>query len=304
MIQSGRPVSAQLRMNSPLPHGPLVACRNLGVRRDSRWLVRGVDLEVGTGEIVSIVGPNGGGKTTLIKALIGIERINAGSVERRPGLRIGYVPQRLAIDRTMPLTVSRLMTLVRRASPEAVSAALARTGVDHLTGRPVQVLSGGEMQRVLIARALLGSPDLLVLDEPVQSVDFSGQLDLYQLIAGLRDSLGCGVLMVSHDLHVVMRATDRVLCLAGHVCCTGVPRDVSRNPEYLRMFGPGAADALAVYPHSHDHRHDPSGAVIEADRHRHHHHDHDGRHADDGPTSAGDRAAAPDRPARERLDAG
>lgn len=272
-------------MTSATPQSPLVTCRGLGVRRDGRWLVRGVDLEVGPGEIVSVVGPNGGGKTTLIKALIGIERINAGSVERRSGLRIGYVPQRLAIDRTMPLTVSRLMTLVRRAAAAEVADALRETGVEHLAARPVQVLSGGELQRVLIARALLGAPDLLVLDEPVQSVDFSGQLELYQLIASLRDRLGCGVLMVSHDLHVVMRATDRVLCLAGHVCCTGVPRDVSRNPEYLRMFGPGASDALAVYPHAHDHRHDPSGAVIGAHDHGHHHHgpacDHAG--TDHGP---------------------
>lgn len=277
----------------------LVACRGLGVRREGRWLVRGVDLDVAAGEIVSVVGPNGGGKTTLIKALIGIERTNAGTLERRAGLRIGYVPQRLALDRTMPLTVSRLMTLVRNAATAEVAGALRQTGVEHLADRPVQVLSGGELQRVLIARALLGSPDLLVLDEPVQSVDFSGQLELYQLIASLRDRLGCGVLMVSHDLHVVMRATDRVLCLAGHVCCTGVPRDVSRNPEYLRMFGPGAADALAVYPHTHDHRHDPSGAVIDAHDHGHHRHGPGCDHAGPELGEPGEGAKARARSAKE-----
>lgn len=248
---------------------PLVACSGLGVRRDGRWLIRDIDMSVARSEIVSVVGPNGGGKTTLIKALIGVERPSAGRIERAPGLAVGYVPQRLAVDRTMPLTVGRLMTLVRRAAPPAVAGALAQTGVAHLHDRAVQALSGGELQRVLIARALLGAPDLLVLDEPVQSVDFTGQVELYQLIAALRDRLGCGVLMVSHDLHVVMRATDRVICLAGHVCCTGVPGDVSRNPEYLRMFGPGAAEALAIYPHAHDHRHDPSGAVVAGGGHAH-----------------------------------
>lgn len=261
----------------------LLACRELSVRRDGRWLIRDVDLEVRRGEIVSIVGPNGGGKTTLIKTLLGIERPTAGRVIRDPGLHVGYVPQRLAIDRTMPLTVERLMTLVRRAPHDAVLGALAETGVEHLVDRPVQALSGGEFQRVLIARALLGQPDVLVLDEPVQSVDFVGQVDLYRLIASLRDVHGCGVLMVSHDLHVVMKATDHVVCLAGHVCCTGEPGDVSRSPEYARLFGPLAAETLAIYAHKHDHVHTPSGEIVPTPDHVHDHHhgpSHHHRHGD------------------------
>jgi len=256
------------------PADVLLACRGLGVRRDGRWLIRDVDLEVGRGEIVSIVGPNGGGKTTLIKTLLGIERASAGQVTRAPGLHLGYVPQRLAVDRTMPLSVRRLMRLVRRASDADITAALEETSVPHLLDRSVQSLSGGEFQRVLIARALLGHPDILVLDEPVQSVDFSGQVDLYRLIASLRDERGCGVLMVSHDLHVVMRATDRVLCLAGHVCCTGEPGDVSRSAEYTRLFGPVAAETLAIYAHKHDHVHAPSGKIVGV---------HDGCDHDHGP---------------------
>ena len=249
---------------------PLIAAHGLGVRRDGRWLIRNVEMAVMPGEFVSIVGPNGGGKTTLIRALLGIEAASAGRVARRAGLRLGYVPQQLAIDRTLPLTVARLMTLTRRYRRSQLSAALDETGVAHLIDAAVQQLSGGEFQRVLIARALLGAPQLLVLDEPVQSVDFGGQVELYRLIAGLRDRHGCGIVLVSHDLHVVMRATDRVLCLSGHVCCTGVPHDVQRNPEYLRLFGPRASEALALYTHEHDHSHDAAGEVIRHHHDRHH----------------------------------
>lgn len=243
----------------------LLSCRDLGVRRQGRWLIRGVDLDIRRGEIVSIVGPNGGGKTTLIKALLGLLRPSSGRIMRDAGIRIGYVPQRLSIDRTMPLSVSRLMTLVRPAPRDKVVAALEQTEVASLADRGVQTLSGGEFQRVLIARALLSAPDVLVLDEPVQSVDFSGQVALYKLIASLRNRYKCGVVMVSHDLHVVMRATDRVLCLSGHVCCTGKPGDVSRSPEYLRLFGPVAAETLAIYHHAHDHEHAPSGEIVRKD---------------------------------------
>ncbi len=262
----------------PAPDGDrLITVAGLGVHRDGRWLIRDVDLSVRRGEIVSIVGPNGGGKTTLVKTIVGIERPTTGSVERRRELTVGYVPQRLAIDPTMPLTVARLMTLTRHAHRRALVAALEETGVPHLLDAPVQRLSGGEFQRVLIARALLADPDLLVLDEPVQSVDFGGQVELYRLIADVRARRGCGVLLVSHDLHVVMRETDHVICLSGHVCCHGIPHDVSRHPEYLRMFGPRGAEALAVYPHEHDHSHGPSGEILpdgDACGHQHHHGHH------------------------------
>lgn len=241
---------------------PLAEGFGIGVYRGRRWLLRDVDIAVSSGEVVTLIGPNGGGKTTLVRALLGLIRLDTGQARKRPGLRVGYLPQRFAVDRTLPLPVHRLMTLTARHSIEAIVAALAETGVDRLVAAPVQSLSGGELQRVLLARALLTDPDLLVLDEPVQGVDFSGEAALYELIGGIRRRRGCGVLMVSHDLHVVMAATDRVVCLNQHVCCAGRPDEVDTHPEYTRLFGPRAARAFAVYPHHHDHGHALSGDVV------------------------------------------
>lgn len=246
---------------------PLVAGRGVHVSFSGQPVLKGVDIEVASGEIVTVIGPNGAGKTTLLRVLIGLIRPDAGTVQRRPGLRVGYLPQRMPIDPVMPLDVGRLMTLTRRAPPADVNKALAETGVEHLRKAPVSALSGGELQRVLLARALLSRPDLLVLDEPVQGVDYAGEAALYQLIGGLRARRGCGVLMISHDLHVVMAATDRVLCLNQHVCCAGTPDAVSRHPEYVRLFGRQAAGALAVYAHRHDHQHDLGGNLIRLNPH-------------------------------------
>lgn len=246
----------------PMPTGPLVSARGLGVQGSGRWLVHDIDLDVRRGEIVTLIGPNGGGKTTVLRALLGLVKADAGTVERAPGLTIGYVPQRLHIDAVLPLSVARLMTLTGRRPTADLRAALAETGVEAVIDQPVQGLSGGEFQRVLLARALLGSPDLLVLDEPVQGVDFAGEAALYELIGTLRQRLGCGILLVSHDLHVVMASTDRVLCLNHHICCTGAPRDVAQHAEYRRLFGARAVEAYALYHHSHDHEHDLTGDVV------------------------------------------
>ncbi len=246
----------------------LVAAQGLGFHRGGQRLLEGVDLAVGPGEIVTLIGPNGAGKTTLVRLLLGLERPDGGRVTRRPGLRVGYLPQRLQVDPVLPLDVSRLLTLTRRADRAAQRAALAEVGVAHLLHSPVQRLSGGELQRVLLARALLADPELLVLDEPTTGIDFNGQAELYRLIARLRDRRGCAVLMVSHDLHLVMAATDRVVCLNRHVCCQGEPESVRIHPEYLALFGPRVAANLAIYAHHHDHAHDLSGAV--ADGHEAH----------------------------------
>jgi zinc transport system ATP-binding protein len=236
------------------PAVALVEARGLGVRRDGRWLLRGVDLSVCAGEIVTVIGPNGGGKTTLLKALLGLLAPDEGTVRRRAGLSVGYVPQRLHLEWTLPLTVDRLMTLTGRLPATAAAEALRATGVAHLGDRPVQALSGGELQRVLLARAIVRGADLLVLDEPVQGVDFSGETELYGLIGDIRRRTGCGVLLVSHDLHVVMAATDRVVCLDGGVQCSGRPREIAADPALARLFGPRSAEAnLAVYAHHHHH---------------------------------------------------
>lgn len=233
----------------------LVVADGVSLAAGGRELLHEIDLVVAAGEIVTIIGPNGAGKTTLIRVLLGLLTPTAGSVWRRPAIRVGYLPQKLSIDPVLPLTVSRMMTLTVRRARHVVQAALAETGVGHLADQQVDALSGGELRRVLLARCLLRDPDLLVLDEPIQGVDFAGETALYDLIGGLRDQQGCGVVMVSHDLHVVMAATDRVICINRHVCCEGAPEHVSSHPEYVRLFGAQAARAVAVYTHHHNHDH-------------------------------------------------
>ncbi len=244
---------------------PLMALSGAGIRRAGQWLVRNVDLEVAPGEIVTLIGPNGSGKSTTAKLAIGLLKPDEGTSSRKPGLTIGYVPQKLNIDRTLPLTVRRLLTLGAPHSTAAIDDALAAVGIAGLVDAQVQNLSGGEFQRALMARAMIGKPDILVLDEPVQGVDFAGEIALYDLISEIRDTTGCGVLLISHDLHMVMAATDTVICLNGHVCCTGTPDVVAADPEYVRLFGQRASETLAVYRHQHDHVHLPDGRVRHSD---------------------------------------
>jgi zinc transport system ATP-binding protein len=248
---------------------PLVEARGLGVAYGGRTVLERVDLAVAPGEIVTVVGPNGSGKTTLVRAVLGLIDPSAGAVRRREPLSVGYVPQHLAIDPTLPLTVRRFLRLGARAGDDAIDAVLKEVGAGALAGAACHALSGGELRRVALARALLRSPDLLVLDEPTSGVDVSGQAALYRLIRRIRDARGCGVLLVSHSLHLVMAATDRVICLNRHICCEGHPEAVSRHPEYLALFGDEAAGDIAVYAHHHDHAHDLSGAPVDGDAHGH-----------------------------------
>ena len=249
----------QPRMASGDAAVPLVRASGLVVRQGGVEALRDVSIEVRPGEIVTVVGPNGSGKTTLLRAVLGALRPVAGRVERAPGLRIGYVPQTLAIDPTLPMTVGRFLGLPRRTSAAARREALGEAGAAGLEGRPLASLSGGQLQRVLLARALIGRPGLLVLDEPTQGLDQPGSAALYRRIEALRTRMGCGVLMVSHELHVVMSASDRVVCLNGHVCCEGRPEVVAEAPAYRALFGTGTGGALALYRHEHSHAHDPEG---------------------------------------------
>ncbi len=255
--------------------GVLVEMKGAGVWRGGQWLVRGVDLLVRRGEIVTLIGPNGSGKSTTAKIAIGVQKPDEGTVERRRPLKVGYVPQKVTVDWTMPLNVGRLMQLTGRLKPGEIAKALEAVGIPHLVRAQVQTLSGGEFQRVLLARALARQPDLLVLDEPVQGVDFSGEIALYQLIREIRDKTGCGILLISHDLHVVMAETDTVICLNGHVCCRGTPENVLKSPEYVRLFGARAGEILAIYRHHHDHTHLADGRVRLADGTISSHLDHD-----------------------------
>ncbi|MCL4119832.1 UNVERIFIED_CONTAM: hypothetical protein GTU68_046826 [Idotea baltica] len=211
-------------------------------------------MQLKSGEIVSLIGPNGAGKTTLIRAVLGLIAINSGDLWKRHNLRIGYMPQKLHIDATLPLTVQRFLCLVPKVKKDNARKALQEVNAEYLLLTPLQRISGGELQRVLLARALLRKPELLVLDEPAQGVDVMGQTELYKLISKIRDEHNCGVLMVSHDLHLVMDTTDTVICLNQHICCSGHPKQINNNPIFLELFGQDAKN-FAVYPHSHNHIH-------------------------------------------------
>ncbi|WP_337333711.1 metal ABC transporter ATP-binding protein [Xaviernesmea oryzae] len=258
-----------------------VSLENAGIRRDGRWLVRGLDFSIRRGEVVTLIGPNGAGKSTTAKLAIGVLRPDEGAVTRASGMRIGYVPQKLAIDWTMPLSVRRLMRLTGPLPDGELTDALKATGIPHLIDAEVRHLSGGEFQRALLARAIARKPDLMVLDEPVQGVDFAGESALYDLIRSIRNSTGCGILMISHDLHMVMAGTDTVICLNGHICCRGTPETVSQSADYLKLFG--NTRSLAVYSHHHDHTHLPDGRVLHGDGSiTDHCHPGDGHHPQDG----------------------
>ncbi len=237
----------------------LLSARALTVERSGRAVISGIDIDVHPREIVTVIGPNGSGKTTLVRALLGLLALDGGAVWRKPGLTVGYVPQRFAIDPALPMTVERFLALGNAGREARLGEILDEVGARHVRSRQLGALSGGELQRVALARALLGAPQLLVLDEPVQGVDYTGEAELYTLIGRLRDRRGLGVLLVSHDLHVVMAASDRVICLNRHVCCSGVPESVAQHPEYTRLFGAEAARAFGLYHHHHDHRHDLAG---------------------------------------------
>ena len=247
---------------APDPMRTLVSAEAIGLRRRGRWLVRDVSLTVRRGEILSLIGPNGAGKSTVARMLAGVARPSTGRIDRARGLSIGYVPQKLSVDPTLPLTVRGLFGLTGRPRAQQITAALDQVSAAHLVDAPVQTLSGGEFQRVLLARALARNPDLLILDEPVTGVDVGGEETLYRLIAATRDRLDCGVLLISHDLHVVMAQTDRVLCLNGHVCCSGTPTQVARSAPFRALFGHRGQGVVALYHHHHDHAHDAEGAIV------------------------------------------
>lgn len=240
----------------------LVTLNKISVTFGSRRVLNDISLSLRPGKILTLLGPNGAGKSTLVRVVLGLIPPSSGSLVREPGLRIGYVPQKLHLDATLPLTVSRFMRLKPGVKKADILPALTRVQAAHLLDQPMQKLSGGENQRVLLARALLNRPQLLVLDEPTQGVDVNGQLALYDLIEQLRKELGCAVLMVSHDLHLVMAKTDEVLCLNQHICCSGAPEVVSTHPEFIAMFGNRGAEQLAVYRHNHNHRHDLHGKLF------------------------------------------
>lgn len=234
----------------------LIEVKDLSVCYGARTVLSRVSMRIDAGEIVTIVGPNGSGKTSLLRAIIGAVKPAQGRVSRSSGVKIGYVPQKLHIDGTLPITVARFLKLPDGATPAQIELALTQAGVPDLAKAQLSQLSGGQFQRVLLARALIGTPDVLLLDEATQGLDQRGSASFYQQIEQVRQDTGCAVLMISHELHVVMSASDRVICLNGHVCCEGTPAVVASAPEYRALFGTGTGGALALYRHEHDHGHD------------------------------------------------
>ena len=238
----------------------LLKVENAGISVNGKSLVRGVSLEVKQGEIVTLIGPNGSGKSTTAKIALGIYKKIDGKVKTYTD-KIGYVPQKISIDWTLPIRVLDFMTLTEELTQDQINSALNMTGVEHLKNKSLSNLSGGEFQRVLIARAISKQPELLVLDEPVQGVDFKGEIALYRLIKEISEKMKCGILLISHDLHVVMSATDFVVCLNGHVCCSGTPHVVVQDNKYKELFGDRASNILSLYEHKHDHTHSQDGTI-------------------------------------------
>ena len=241
-------------------NNPLVKLENAGVYKSSKWLVKGISFEVNNGQIVTLIGPNGSGKTTTAKMILNILNADEGLVTSNTN-KMAYVPQKINIDWTMPLRVIDFMKITSSINNAQITEALTLTGVEKLLYDEVHNLSGGEFQRVLIARAVAKKPELLVLDEPVQGVDFNGEIALYNLIKKISDKLNCGILLISHDMHFVMSATDHVICLNGHICCSGTPSTVVKNPAYIKLFGEHNAETLSYYKHHHDHSHNNDGSV-------------------------------------------
>ena len=240
----------------------LLNAQNIALEIGSRHILQNISLQISEQQIVTLIGPNGAGKTSLVKIVLGLLKPSTGKVERRNNLRIGYMPQRLHIEPTMPISVKKFLQLAVHADKRLIEKSLAEVSASALVNSQIHALSGGELQRVLLARALIQKPELLVLDEPAQGVDISGQAELYRLITDIRDQHQCGVLMVSHDLHLVMSATDEVICLNQHVCCHGHPEQVSTDPAYLELFGKQQAETLAVYTHHHNHSHGLDGDIV------------------------------------------
>ncbi|POY44787.1 zinc ABC transporter ATP-binding protein ZnuC [Avibacterium gallinarum] len=240
---------------------PLIELKNINVQFEQRNVLQNINLSLYSDSVLTIVGPNGGGKSTLLKVLLKLIKPSSGEVIYHNNVRIGYVPQKIHLDHSLPLTVEKFLALKKGVSKSEIEAALALLSISHLKQNAMQKLSGGEMQRVLLARAILNKPNLLVLDEPTQGVDITGQAELYQLIHQTRKQLNCAILMVSHDLHIVMADTNEVLCINQHICCAGTPEIVSNDPTFMHYFGNQFSQNIALYTHHHNHKHNMHGDV-------------------------------------------
>lgn len=240
----------------------LIKAENIHLRLNGTLVLDHISLQMHEGDIITLIGPNGSGKTTLSRVLLGLQPIDGGNLYKRPDLHIGYMPQTLFIDRVLPLTVRRFLRImpnkIHLRSPETVEAYAEKTGISHLLSHQIHDISGGELQRVLLTRALLRKPDLMILDEPIQGMDIHAQAEFYRLLESLQKEQQCAILMISHDLHMVMASSSKVICMNHHICCEGYPEEISNHPEYLSLFSKKDAASLAMYKHTHNHTHDAS----------------------------------------------
>ncbi len=245
----------------------LFSGQNITYDTPQRNVLHHVNLTLERNKITTLIGPNGSGKTTLAKIILGLTTATHGDIYRKAGIAIGYMPQKFAIEPVLPLTVKRFLTLrpngYKHSASENLETISKEVGISHILAQQMYHCSGGEVQRILLARSLMGNPDLLVLDEPVQGLDIRGQNEFYRLIQRIRTSRGCGVLMISHDLHMVMANTDHVICMNHHICCEGTPQDVSKHPEYIALFSKEGIENMGLYTHHHDHEHGVAGEVKE-----------------------------------------
>jgi len=234
----------------------LISAKNVSVLKHQKSILYNIDIQINKNDFITIIGPNGAGKTMLLKCLMGFYKPTSGRIERKEKLKIGYMPQSISIINTMPITVKDFITVRKEYDDISLNKVITEVSIGEIVNKQLSVLSGGEMQRVLLARSLLNNPDLLILDEPAQNLDISGQLNFYKLIQEIYSKRDISILMVSHDLHLVMVSTKKVLCLYKHICCSGAPQQIAKDPEFLSMFGKDMANMMSIYQHSHDHNHD------------------------------------------------
>lgn len=235
---------------------PIAYLKSISLSLNNQQILKNINLELKKGEITTLIGPNGGGKTSIARILIGILKASSGEVFISKNAKIGYMPQKLEIEKTIPLRVIDFLNLSATAEAMARLEAMAKKLlIENILEKSIHKISGGELQKALLVKTLINNPDILVLDEPTQYMDIAAQAEFYQVIEEIREQKNCAILIISHDLHIVMQKTNQVVCINRHICCEGSPESINNHPEYLSLFGKDRIDNITIYSHHHDHKH-------------------------------------------------